>query len=159
MKLLFKQRVFSWLDKYDIYNENKEVVFRVEGRMSWGRKLVIFDNDDNELAYIEKALFKWLPSYKMYLNGEEVGTIRKELTLFKPKFQVDYNGWEVEGDFWDWNYEISNNTKTIAVISKEFFAMSDVYTIDVFDESDLLQWVLVVLAIDAIKDDGSNSSN
>ena len=29
MKLLFKQRIFSWFDSYDIYNENGETLFQV----------------------------------------------------------------------------------------------------------------------------------
>ena len=31
MKLLFKQRFFSWFDSYDIYNEAGETVYTVEG--------------------------------------------------------------------------------------------------------------------------------
>ena len=36
MKLLFKQRVFSWFDSYDIYNEAGETVYVVKGQLSWG---------------------------------------------------------------------------------------------------------------------------
>ena len=31
MKLLFKQRVFSWFDSYDIYNEAGDAVYEVKG--------------------------------------------------------------------------------------------------------------------------------
>ena len=31
MKLLFKQRFFSWFDSYDIYDENGAAVYTVEG--------------------------------------------------------------------------------------------------------------------------------
>ena len=34
MKLLFKQRFFSWFDSYDIYNEAGETVYTVEGKLS-----------------------------------------------------------------------------------------------------------------------------
>ena len=36
MKLLFKQRLFSWFDSYDIYNEAEETIFTVKGKLSWG---------------------------------------------------------------------------------------------------------------------------
>ena len=39
MKLLFKQRFFSWLDSYDIYDENNNVLFQVKDELSWGHKL------------------------------------------------------------------------------------------------------------------------
>mgnify|MGYP003238671317 FL=1 len=29
MRLLFRQRFFSWFDSYDIYNENEETVYTV----------------------------------------------------------------------------------------------------------------------------------
>ena len=50
MKLLFKQRFFSWFDSYDIYNENGETVYTVEGKLSWGHKLHILNNQGEHKA-------------------------------------------------------------------------------------------------------------
>ena len=36
MKLLFKQRIFSWLDSYDIYDEMEQTVYVVKGQLAWG---------------------------------------------------------------------------------------------------------------------------
>ena len=36
MKLLFKQRYFSWFDSYDIYDEAGSAVYVVKGQLSWG---------------------------------------------------------------------------------------------------------------------------
>ena len=33
MKLLFKQRFFSWFDSYDIYNEAGDTVHTVKGQL------------------------------------------------------------------------------------------------------------------------------
>ncbi len=159
MKLLFKQRVFSWLDKFDIFDEDGEVVFHIEGKMVLGRKLEILDKNHIEIATIEKVMLSFLPTYKMFIDGREVGTIKKELSFLRPKFVVNYNGWEVEGDFWDWSYSILSGNTKVATIAKEFLRMSDVYSIDVLNEENLLQVVMVVLAIDAIKDDKSSNSN
>ena len=35
MKLLFKQRLFSWFDSYDIYDEAGNTVYVVKGQLSW----------------------------------------------------------------------------------------------------------------------------
>lgn len=35
MRLLFKQRFF-WFDSYDIYDEDGNTVFTVEGKLAWG---------------------------------------------------------------------------------------------------------------------------
>ena len=57
MKLLFKQRFFSWFDSYDIYNEDGQIIYQVEGRLSWGHKLVIYDQNGNEVdTVLEKVM-------------------------------------------------------------------------------------------------------
>ena len=47
MKLLFKQRFFSWFDSYDIYDEAGNTVYTVEGKLAWGHCLHILDADGN----------------------------------------------------------------------------------------------------------------
>lgn len=36
MKLLFKQRLFSWFDSYDIYEDTGNKVYTVKGQLAWG---------------------------------------------------------------------------------------------------------------------------
>ena len=43
MKLLLKQRFFSWFDSYDIYDEAGNTVYVVKGELSWGHLLRIYD--------------------------------------------------------------------------------------------------------------------
>ena len=35
MRLLFKQRLFSWFDSYDIYEEDGSTVYTVEGKAAY----------------------------------------------------------------------------------------------------------------------------
>ncbi len=81
-----------------------------------------------------------------------MGCINKELTFFKPKFNIDCNGWQVEGDFWEWDYTIRDSFgAAIASVSKELFHWTDTYVIDVADPQDALCALMLVLAIDAEK--------
>ena len=41
MRLLFRQRFFSWFDSYDIYNDNEETVYTVKGQLSIGRAIIV----------------------------------------------------------------------------------------------------------------------
>lgn len=36
MKLVLKQRLFSWFDSYDVCDEYGNAVFSVKGRLAWG---------------------------------------------------------------------------------------------------------------------------
>lgn len=151
MKLYFRQRLFSWMDDYDIFDVDKNVVFEVKGRFSIGHRLEIYDKNGMEVGMIQEKVFAFLPKFEIYKHSELVGTIQKELTFLKDHFHIDYNNWRVEGDYMDWNYRIYQENKCIASISKELFSFTDMYVMDIVDESYMLDVVLVTLAIDAEK--------
>ena len=151
MKLLFKQRMFSWFDSYDIYDEYGNTVYTVKGQPAWGHMLKIFDAYGYEVGVLQERIFTWLPKFEMYVGGRYVGRISKEFTFLKPKFNIDYNGWQIEGNFFEWNYRIYDSlSQPIADVRKEF-GWTDTYSIDVIDPKDALNVLMLVLAIDAEK--------
>lgn len=152
MKLLFKQRFFSWFDSYDIYDEEGNIVYTVKGQLAWGHCLKIFDASGNEIGMVQEKVFTLLPKFEIFIDGSYVGCISKEFTFFKPVFDIDYNGWHIEGDFFEWDYSILNSTgDCVAQVSKELFKWTDTYVIDVHDSQDALSALMLVLAIDAEK--------
>lgn len=152
MRLLFKQRLFSWFDSYDIYDEDGNTVYTVKGQLSWGHCMKIFDAHGNEIGMIQERVLTLLPKFEIYLGGNYVGCIQKEFTFFKPVFDIDYSGWHVEGDFFEWDYNILNSSGgCVASVSKELLNWTDTYVIDVNNPQDALGALLLVLAIDAEK--------
>ena len=152
MKLLFKQRFFSWFDSYDIYDEQGNTVYTVQGRLSWGHCLEIHDAAGNHIGTVKEEVFTFLPRFRLYLNEQCVGEIRKEFTFFKPSFKMDVNGWQIQGDFFEWDYEIMDGTgRRVATLSKQLFKWTDTYVIDVENEVDGVYALMVALAIDAAK--------
>lgn len=152
MKLLFKQRFFSWFDSYDIYNEAGETVYTVQGQLSWGHCLKIYDAAGNELGTVKERVLTFLPKFEMYLGNQYVGCIRKEFTFFRPQFHIDCNGWQMDGDWMEWDYRILDDSGCcIAAISKELFHWTDTYVIDVARPQDALCVLMLALAIDAEK--------
>ena len=151
MRLNFKQRFFSWLDSYDIYDEDGNTVFTVEGKLSWGHCLHVKDAYGNHIGTLQERIFTFLPQFEIYINETYIGCIKKEFTLFKPQFTIDFNGWQVDGQWMEWDYTIMDGARRVATISKELFHWTDTYLIDVNDPRDALGALLVVLAIDAEK--------
>ena len=152
MKLLFKQRLFSWFDSYDIYDESGRAVFTVEGKPSWGHKLHILNAQGGHIGTVKQVVLTFLPKFELYVGEQYVGSNHKEFTFFKPRFQVDCNGWQVEGDLWGWDYRIRDGYgRTVAAVSKELFNWTDTYSLDVADSRDALLVLMVALAIDAEK--------
>lgn len=152
MRLLFKQRFFSWFDSYDIYDETGKTVYTVEGQLAWGHCLKIFDAFGNEIGMVKEKVLSFLPKFEIYQNGSYLGCINKELTFLKPRYHIECNGWQVEGNFMEWDYQISDRFgKSVAVISKEVFHWTDTYVLDIRDPENALCVLMLVLAIDAEK--------
>ena len=107
MKLLFKQRMFSWFDSYDIYDEMGNVVYEVKGQLSWGHCLKIFAPSGQELGTVKQQVLTWLPKFEVYEGNSYVGCISKELSFLTPRYHIDFNGWEIEGSFLEWDYSIT----------------------------------------------------
>ena len=81
MRLLFRQRMFSWFDSYDIYDENGNTVYVVKGQLSWGHLLNIYDAYENKLGYVQERVLTFLPKFEIYEREQYLGCISKEFTF------------------------------------------------------------------------------
>ena len=159
MRLLLKQRFLSWFDSYNIYRLptdapsdydfcDDDIAFVVEGRLAWGHEFHVSDRSGQLLGQLNQRLLTWLPKFDIYVGGELIGCVEKEFSFFR----LDFRGWTVEGDFFEWDYNIiDSGGRTVARISKELLRLTDTYIIDVEDEREALCALMVVLAIDAEK--------
>ena len=66
MKMLFKQRFFSWFDSYDIYDESGNTLFTVEGKLSWGHCLHILDASGQHIGTVQEKVFALMPQFELY---------------------------------------------------------------------------------------------
>ena len=157
LQLLLKQRMFSWFDSYDIYDEDGNTVFQVKGRLSWGHCLEIFDSEGSHVGTVKEEALSFFPRFALYAFGDYIGEIKKEFTLFKPVFTLNCNDWTVQGDWLEWDYQVV--TRSGAVImqtSKKPFQWADTYVIDIVRQEDALLSLMIVLAIDAAKCSSGN---
>ena len=158
MKLLIKQRVFSWTDSYDIYDERGNVRFFVKAELiALGHRLHVYDANRNKIGMIKEKLFTFFPVFEIEIGGVTRGRIKKQLTLLKPKYEIDCNGWRVEGDFLGWNYDVYSGNRSIIHISKQLLHFGDTYVIEIANPADELMGMMLVIAIDAANCTQGNS--
>lgn len=151
-KLYIKQKVFSWGDKFNIYNAYGEEMLNVRGEVfSFGKKLHIYDRNERELAFIHQKVLSFKPKYYISRNGEDIAEVVKEITLFKAKYTVRQFGWLIEGNVLDHEYRILKGNSVIAGISQKWLSWGDTYEIDVADNEDAINVLCTVLIIDAVK--------
>lgn len=152
MKLYIKQKVFSIGDKYNVFDENGEVVFFVKGEIfTVGAKLHLYDTNERELFLIERELLTFLPRYHIVEKGVERAVVQRKLRLLKADFEVNdkYGTFTLDGDPWGMNFTIiSPNGVEIGSISKQFFTWGDCYELNVFDPSYAAFFCSLVIAID-----------
>lgn len=152
MKLLFKQRLFSWFDSYDIYDEQGAVLYTIKGQLSWGHCLQIYDQSGSHIGTVKERVLTFLPAFDLYEGDTYLGQVKKELTFFVPKFHLEYHDWNIAGDILEWDYQVSDSRGCVtARVEKKLFNWTDTYEIDVADANDALHVLMVVLAIDAAR--------
>ncbi len=84
MKFIIKQKLFSITDKYIIENEYGEKLYKAQKiLMSMFKKIKIYDIEDRELVYIKEKFIKILPTYLIYMGGNQVATMKKRHKYIK----------------------------------------------------------------------------
>ena len=149
MQLLIKQRVFSWTDSYDVYDETGAAKYFVKAEFfSFGHQIHIYDKrTGQELGSVHQKLFTLFPTFELVMGGRTVGLIRKRFTLFRQSYEVEYRGWNVEGDFLGWDYEVLQGDLQIMSISKQWLTWGD--TLWYTNPANEFPGLLLVIAIDA----------
>lgn len=151
MKLMIKQRLLSWTDSYDIYDENMNKKYTAKADfLAIGHTIRFFDNYGNEVGYIKEKLLRLLSEFEVYIGGRLYGSVKRKFTLFHPEYVISYYGWNVSGNIFEWDYDVkASDGRIIAQIEKKIFNLTDTYVITINDPSDEIPLLLLVAAIDA----------
>jgi uncharacterized protein YxjI len=158
MNLIVKQKFSLGFAKFEIYNENEELKFTAKGKFSFGGELVLSDAFGVEAGRVKGKAFSLFPTYEIYRGDCPVGIVRKLFSIFKPRYEIDYNGWFVEGSFSELEYRITNLIgEVVATVSRKAFSLTDTYRVNVAEERNVLDVLLLVLCID--EDRARNNAN
>ena len=151
MELRIKQRVFSWTDTYDVYDETGEARYYVKAAaFAFGHQIHVYEKrSGREVGSIHQKLFTFVPTFDIVINGQLRGTIRREFSFFRPRYNVDFMGWDVKGDFMDWDYRVCTGGMEVMAISRELFSWGDTYVLRYRQVVDELPGLMLVIAIDA----------
>lgn len=161
MNLYMKQKIFSLNDKYDIYNENQEMVYNASGEVfALGNKIHLYNSIGEELIFIKQKLLRLMPAFEIYMGESLVATVSQEFTLFHKKINVDsqYGKLVINGDFWDHEYTITANGSVLVTVSKKWLAWGDVYSININTKKNQEFLVALVLVVDCILEGEENSA-
>ncbi len=149
MKMMFEDKIVSWMDSFDIFDEIGRKLFRVEAKED-GRRLKVYDpsQHNKSVATLKESLDVSSPSVEIKHSTRYVSAVKQACMKFKKLFDLGFLNWCAVGDFDHGNYRIlDGNDRTIASVGETFYNHESMRVIDTLPEY-LLHSLTFTLAID-----------
>lgn len=151
-ELYMKQKMMSIRGRFTVKNAEEEDLYFVEGSfMQVPKTFTITNRKRQEVAHVTKKTFSFLPTFFVEVNGKEILTIKKEFTFLKARYSIEGAGIEIQGNWWDMNFEIMKNGEVIGAVDKKWFSWGDSYRLQIMEDGYEELLVAVVVAIDYVK--------
>lgn len=152
MSLRIRQRIFTLTDTYDVCDHTGMPRYSVQTEfLTIGHRIHIFEVCTGvEVGRINERVLTFLQKAELTVCGVP-WLITRRLTFFRPKYDLEYKGWQIDGDFFGWNYRIVDGAGNVAaVIEHEPLHLSDTYTVSASDPDDELMAMMTAIAIDML---------
>lgn len=152
--MIFKlnSKLLTLRSHYQIRDAADNLVFSVKGKMlSFGHDLTIENANGMPVARIQQRLLNFMPTFDLILGDKHFAKITKKFTWFKKRFLLDVpgpNDYDIEGDFWNYEYEFRRKSGVVATVSRKFFSLTGVYGVDMLDSEDPIAVLSTVVVID-----------
>jgi uncharacterized protein YxjI len=139
---------WSMIEHFVIDDAMGSPAFDVRGNLSFSQHLTMRDGSGQEVAHIRKHLMT--TKHDIEIGGQKVAEIH-HAGFFGDRYEVDssYGPITARGHFGGWNYEIDQQGRPIARVSREM-AWREKFLVDIDDNFSQAFILCVVLAIDAI---------
>ncbi|MDD3171055.1 MAG: LURP-one-related family protein [Bacilli bacterium] len=163
-KYYIKQKIFTIGDKYNIFDENQNLVYYVKGEIfTLTSKLHLFSKKtDREIFFIKRKFFTFLPQYDMFKNDELVASVFKKFTVFSHNIRIEsnYGDFDVQGNFLSHDFVINKSGEKVAEIHKKWLSWGDAYEILISEDENYEFYLALVIMIDnCIHNENNNSNN
>ena len=143
-KFYVKERLIAFGAKFDIYDENNNKVFIVEGdKFDIGKNVSLYDSNNRKILYLKQKFRIGAHKYIAYdKNMREIAVIDKSIMI------PEYNISGIYGDMvmksasvWGRHYEIKSAGTVVGRIDKEFTFGRDRYFTHIFIICNIFYWI------------------
>lgn len=149
MRLLLDRCFVALSDRYVIFDEQWNVRYYVYPEMfSFVDKLRVFNANRYEVASISQSFMSCTqPKYRMIVDGERIGTVKKKFSFLNTKYGIEYNDWRLEGDPFMWDYCVYSGDRVAVRVSRT----PEAFVIDIDNPAEEKAGILVVIATTKIE--------
>ena len=158
----FKEKFFKITDHYAILDEDGNDAYFVDQDFKLiGYSSTISDSNRNPILEIDKEIFSLFQKFNVNFTDGRYMRVESKFSLLKRKIDVDYDGeiLNLQGSFWDMNFDIYKGSDLIGEIEKTLFAMTDTYRLTVHDDNYREALLALTLCLNNIKDTAKSRSN
>ena len=153
------QRMFAIGDDFWVENGAGQRVFKVDGKALRIRKtLILEDAAGRELYRIQEKLVTIRDVMEIETAAGTVAKVRKALiSPLRERFDVELvgrEGWEVQGNIVDHEYEVRGPSGRIAEVSKKWFRVRDTYGVEIAPGQDDALVLAVAIVVDQMTHGG-----
>jgi uncharacterized protein YxjI len=164
MRYAVREKIFSVGGDFWITDQDENRVFLVDGKaLTLRETLELKDADGNVVASVRKKLMAMRDTMEIDRDGEVVATVRKMMVSpFRHRSVVDLaDGGQLEatGDILGKEFEIGDDQRTLARVSRAWFRIRDTYGVDVAPGEDDVLLLAVAVALDRIHRDEERRRN
>ncbi len=148
MKLLFVDKIITWLDSFDVLDELGRKIFHVEAKED-GRRLKVYDSylHNKSVATIKEAL-EGFPAVEIKHGTRYVSTVSRAPMKYRELFDLGFLNWCAAGDFGKGNYAILDaNDRTVATVTETYLNHETMRCLDTYPEY-VLHSLTFMLAIE-----------
>lgn len=150
VQLFIKEHIYSNTKRHIVKNENRRDLFFIEG--NWGRKgstIELYTLNGNRLIEVKQQTLSVFPKFKLIINGNSMGYIKKKPRLFRPPYYdvTDFK-WRASGNFRKQEYKVKRKRKLIMTVDKAVTSFGDFYTLDIVEPSHATLCCVLAVIID-----------
>jgi uncharacterized protein YxjI len=151
-----RQKLVSIGDDYWIENDAGERVFRVDGKaLRLRNTLDLEDLQGTKVCRIQTRVLHIRDSMAIEdAEGDRLALVHKALiSPLRERWKVDLpddREWKVQGNVVDHEYEIEDDGRKIAEISKRWFRVRDTYGVEIAPDEEQALVLAVAIAVDTM---------
>lgn len=156
MKVFIKNKLISIGGSSDVFDERKESIFKIKGKVvSPTKKKIMYDKNGNLLYIIRNRFWNFFADKVFVYDAQKnkVATIKKGKFSFSAKYQIQdcVDSMEINGKIFSRTSKIIRNGQEVGVITREFSFIEDAYSLEA-EEQDIPFLTALVIAFDNLRD-------
>lgn len=159
MKYYFKENLRLLYADGQLYDASDNPVYSYANTTLFFPRIELYHHGQM-VGHVKKNFTFFLREYDLYIGETMTDTLKQNFTFFKPQLELQRRGWRIDGDFLALHYRIyDRNDNVICEVDQELFRLTRRYYVNIYDESQELLLILLVLAINQFDKDLSAAAN